>query len=313
MNKTGIPYLDFCCNPGGFGCSAGCDGCWARKQAPRIGRNLHCDDCRDFKVHFHPERLVGLAKRKKPAVVGIQFTGELFDPKRITGEVFQVLDALYSAPQHDYVFLTQQIELASEAFRIWRNKNQLKRLPDNWYIGVTVRNQAELDQRAPVLLDIPGKRWLSIEPIRENIDVYPYLCDARRKQVQAGADNFSLSGFCHSPCDDCSDFDLYYCKNIHGVIIGADNRVSQPFQTRWVDNITLCCMNAAIPVYIKQVYLWRCPRCGLTMKRIDTSLKCACGLRQRDFQYSLITDPEKFPEHILRYRNLPWTLTTKQP
>ena len=32
MNRTGIPYLDFTWNPGGFGCSAGCPGCWARRR-----------------------------------------------------------------------------------------------------------------------------------------------------------------------------------------------------------------------------------------------------------------------------------------
>ena len=67
MNKTGIPYLDFGWNPGGCGCSNGCDGCWARvKVAPRVGRINDCDDCKNFRVHFHPERLGDPAKRKKP-------------------------------------------------------------------------------------------------------------------------------------------------------------------------------------------------------------------------------------------------------
>lgn len=73
MNKTGIPYLDYVVNPGGYGCSKGCDGCWARRDALRRGKAIGCKQCENFEVHFHPKRLGEPAKRKKPAVIGVQF------------------------------------------------------------------------------------------------------------------------------------------------------------------------------------------------------------------------------------------------
>jgi protein gp37 len=274
MTKTGIPYLDFCCNPGGCGCSNGCDGCWAERLAPRIGKIIGCQDCRGFKVHFHPERLVEPARRKKPAVIGVQFTGELFDKERPVGDILKTLDALYAAPQHNYVFLTQQIEAAKDMFWLWMNQQQLKLLPDNWIIGVTVRNQKELEDRGPVLLDIIGNHWLSIEPIRGRIELGDIV------------------------------------QNLCGVIVGVDNRPKNTVPKAYIYQILLDCKDAGVPCYIKQLHLWACPRCG-GMLDISQSFECPeCKMNRSEFQYSLVTDPEKFPEP-LRVRELPWTLTTK--
>ncbi len=296
MTKTGIPYLDFCWNPCGFGCSKGCDGCWAKRISPRIGRNLHCPDCRDFKVHFHPERLGDPAKRKKPAVIGVQFTGELFDKERTVADIQHTLNSAHAAPWHTYVFLTQQIYIASDMLRLWMNEFCLARLPDNWFIGTTVRNQAELNTRGEELLKIPGKRWLSIEPMWHSLSL---LNTGRSfgKRLEYLARDENPFG---------------YKNKLQGVVIGLDNRPQNTIPVEWVRSLCGECLVAEIPFYVKQLHLWRCPRCG-EIVNISSDLQCKnCKSYQSEFQYSLVTDPAKFPES-LRARELPWTLTTKKP
>ena len=62
-------------NPGGMGCSNGCDGCWARAIAKR---NIHCDDCRAFRVHLHEERLCEPVNTKTARLVLVNFTCDSF-------------------------------------------------------------------------------------------------------------------------------------------------------------------------------------------------------------------------------------------
>jgi hypothetical protein len=35
--------------------------------------NGGCDDCKNFKVHFHPERLAEIDRIKKPSIIGLNF------------------------------------------------------------------------------------------------------------------------------------------------------------------------------------------------------------------------------------------------
>lgn len=219
MNRTGIPYLDFTWNPGGFGCSRGCDGCWAKQLAPRIGRNIGCDDCKHFRVHWHPERLADPASRKKPAVIGVQFTGDLFD--RPAMYVYQAFETMQKASQHTYVLLTQ-LPLAAQ-YRVNECAHDFgDRMPENWFMGLTVRTQAELETRLFDLLPIPGRKWLSIEPIRSRIDFS--ACIAGR-----------------------------FIHEIEGVIIGCDNRTNRPFHVSWVRDLVGQCRQAGVAVYVKQL------------------------------------------------------------
>ena len=196
MNKTGIPYLDRVWNPCGFGCSKGCIGCWARRMAPRMAG--HCPDCAAFRVHFHPERLSKLTPRQKPQTIGVQFTGELFDSERPVSEILQVLVAMARNYQHTYVMLTQQPVVLREAMAVWTTCNGLP-IPDNWWLGLTIRNPVDAALRLDSFLSIPqGKLWLSIEPLYSGPIPLPWESDPRMLRVAGvviGHDNTRL------PCD----------------------------------------------------------------------------------------------------------------
>ena len=182
MNKTGIAYLDFAWNPCGFGCSHGCPTCFARRQATSTGPTApKCPDCRAFLFHFHPERLerkLSPAGHRKPAVIGVQFLGDLFDELRPSGEIYGVLAAVYAAPQHTYVFLTQRPAKAAIHLMEWYSTGGGGHvtgggLPRNWNVGCTIKGpgpQAMEDIAA--LCQIRGRLWLSLEPLAGNVEFY---------------------------------------------------------------------------------------------------------------------------------------------
>jgi len=101
-SKTVPEYYSW--NPGGFGCSGGCEGCWSRKMASR----MQCDRCLAFEVHLHSERLSQPAKTKKPGFVLVNFTCDTFDKLRPDAEIKQMWDLMFAAPQHTFILLTQQ-------------------------------------------------------------------------------------------------------------------------------------------------------------------------------------------------------------
>jgi protein gp37 len=174
MSKTGIPYGDLAWNPCGYGCSKACDGCWAKALSKRrVGSK--CSACAAFEVHMHPERLDWPAKRKKPAVILVQFTGELWDPYRKRTDVVRVLDACHDADWHTYVFLTQRpiiMEKYLEAF------------PKNWWAGETVRHGHAAEQ---LWRHDSANHWFSMEPLQMAVDLGPFLPDLGG--VIVGCDN----------------------------------------------------------------------------------------------------------------------------
>lgn len=280
MNKTGIPYLDFAWNPGGFGCSKGCPTCWARRQT-HSPACPPCPDCRAFRVHLHAERLTGKAapeSRKKPAVVGVQFTGELFDPQRPTADVQRILDAAWGGLRHTMVFLTQQYRRADDELGDWYKANvkcsgHYAALVNSWHIGTTCRNTDQYGQAAKLFGNCAWRWWVSAEPIAG-----PILPEHFSRPV--------------------------------GIVIGADNQVTAPFRMDWIRQTATAFAYAGVPVYVKQLWMFRCGRCCIHIEEKPGMYGCNCMTPQ--WRRVLVTDPALFPED-LRLRDLPWTLTTKKP
>lgn len=307
MNKSGIPYLDLAWNPCGFGCSNGCEACWARAITARMGKSL-CPDCRAFNVHIHPERLEGkLAPfaRKKPAVVGVQFTGDLFDAERSALQIERVLDTALAAPQHTYVFLTQQISRAQQWFSqsAWWHEYGLTSLPDNWFIGATVRTQEQWNATAPLLMTIPGRKWLSIEPLEGPLDLR--LCP--QDETCEADEPFPVA------CSPCSSgrhwlwmHEGEWC-GLEGVVVGHNNSFlhAGTGTLSHVRGVVEQCRAAdkKVPVYVKQLWLTKCT-CGQFNHGPH-----GCPVNGMDGR-RLYRDVAEFPED-LQVRQLPWTTATK--
>lgn len=299
MNKTGISYLDLAWNPGGFGCSGGtggCPTCWARRQATGGGPTAPaCEKCRRFEVHLHPERLGQPAARKKPAVVGVEFLGDLFDKARPMNETLRCLEAVAAAPQHTYVFLTQQPDRAENALRRFYVQG---RLPSNWFVGATIKSNAPAERRKlDALLRISGRLWLSLEPLYGPV---------------------GLSSV-HAWSRTHTDSQMAAPGHVECIIFGDDNRPNQPHDLDWTRaTIRTLPAGGQVKVFVKQIWLWACPRCGATHddpRGLDLGGtgdgRCPCGAAAGSFRETLVHDASLYPADLQR-RDLPWTLTNEK-
>lgn len=199
MNRTSIPWADFTWNPT-TGCTFGCEWCYARKVAARFGSGFPEydaeDECRAkpsevFPYGFMPtvyeHRLDEPLRRKKPAVIFLGSMGDVFDPAIPDEFRDRIFATVAAAPQHTFVVLTKR----AEAMRAYLTRGLVANLAlceefarnpyihwplPNLILGVSVTNQADSDERIPLLLDTPAaRRMASIEPMLGPVDVSEYV------------------------------------------------------------------------------------------------------------------------------------------
>lgn len=141
--------------------------------------------------------------------------------------------AMAACPQHTFLILTKRPQRMLEAVSRLIPKYAI--LPNVW-IGCTVVNQAEADEKIPVFLQAPGKKFLSIEPILESIFL-PNICglDFRR---MPGHFKFAPYG------------------GIDAIILGSETGPSaRPMQPDWAISIVRQCRSAGVPVFVKQIHI----------------------------------------------------------
>jgi protein gp37 len=304
VNETGIDYLDRCWNTCGYGCSHGCETCWARKLAKLGGpTSPTCPKCQTFEVHFHPERLerrFSPARRANPAVVGVQFVGDLFDKQRDLDQIIDVLDLCLRESQHEYVFLTRQYQNARDIILPWiRTRKRTNGLDvttrafQRFHIGTTCTTQAEYDQAEKLFGEAGCNWWVSAEPlaepIRPNGVLYP-----------------------------------------EGIIIGSDNQQTHDCGTKAIiETAKAFHENYACDVFVKQMWLLTCMfrNCQIYSTLEDNGIPTAndvkgyppfCPVCQEYYSVKLVKDMipfdvtiDEYDNGLLRLRELPWTLTTK--
>lgn len=148
-------------------CSPGCDHCWSlamEKRFHREGRRMMIHDGTGERkmvdITTHPERLDIPVKRRKPTVYAVWNDLMHKDvPSSFIGKTFATIA---SCQRHTFLILTKRPERMIPF--VW---------PDNVWSGLTVCNQEEADEKIPVFLKVPGKKFLSIEPMLEAIDLTP--------------------------------------------------------------------------------------------------------------------------------------------
>jgi len=153
-------------NPGGFGCSANCDGCWARAMAKRLSAK-GCPECLKFLPHIHPERFDQPDATKKPGVVLVNFTCDIADKCRQNVELATMWDLMWRADRHTFVVLTKQHKrladwIAKHAGRRGFEWTELTRHP--MYFGecismddIRMRDQCGHVGEGDWVCDFPGK------------------------------------------------------------------------------------------------------------------------------------------------------------
>jgi protein gp37 len=208
-------------------CSPGCDHCWSASMDHRFGRDLNgCltgDDGKfNGQIVTHPERLSIPLKRRKPTVWAVW--NDLYHES--VSESFRVnaYGTMVPSKQHTFLILTKRASVMAE----FLSPHTCFKEPafENIYHGLTVCNQAEADAKIPIFLWVPGKKFLSIEPMLGPIDL--------QYSAFNGADSIeSLEG-------------------INAVIVGGETGPgARPLHPDWVRSVRDQCAAAGVPFFFK--------------------------------------------------------------
>ena len=222
-------------------CSPGCDHCWAMAMEKRFGRKEKSMRVMGNKWEFtpniitHPERLDVPMKRKKPTVWAIwNDIGHDDVPYPFLHAAFRIM---LSERRHIFLVLTKRPKrllyfLLEGGVSGWQTP------PKNVWIGTTVCNQAEADEKIPILLQIPAAvRWVSVEPILSAIDLSRYLGGRNDKTgrvvLSANGDgdfldrrirsDMEAQEVCRNGQDQKEDY-----PNRHSETSGGNSEVTQP-------------------------------------------------------------------------------------
>lgn len=201
-------------------CSPGCDHCWALAMEKRFrtcisgnGRKIPRID-----VEVHSERLSIPLKRRKPTVYAVWndfFNADVVHPFRQA-----VYDVMKSCPQHTFLILTKRAGIASE-----RAESH-----PNIYHGLTICNQAEADEKIPVFLQVPGKKFLSVEPCLSGIDLKRWI----------------------NPVSHVFGTLTQLPFAINAVILGGETGPgARPMHPDWVRSVRDQCAAAGVPFFFK--------------------------------------------------------------
>lgn len=153
MNKQGegkIEYLDYTYSPI-TGCLHDCSYCYMKRMAARFPQV-------SMTPAFHPERLVEPAGVKKPSIIGVSYSGDMWGEWVPAKWIRDVLAMCHLASWHRFLFLTKNPSRYGE-FDI----------PPNCWCGTSVTGEhivaGDLNGRIGTLLDVRNeRRFVSIEP-----------------------------------------------------------------------------------------------------------------------------------------------------
>ncbi len=276
--------------------SPACDHCYAERWAKRTGGPLWGAGEERQRTSFgnwkKPTRWNAEAER-----LGIRYRvfcaslADVFDnavPVEWRIDLFRLISA---TPYLDWLLLTKRISNAAPMMAEVSDRCGGGPMPlPNVWVGATICNQTEADRDIPKLLDVPAaKRFLSIEPLLEPVDIKKWLdpwtcadCCFHGDEDDCGPDGCSACGehesfagvdVCKScgaddqsakpSCPQCGShrsFERDYGfkfdsekKLIDWVIVGGESgHGARPMHPDWARSLRDQCQAAGIPFLFKQ-------------------------------------------------------------
>lgn len=278
MNNIG--WCDETLNPfvGCSHCSPGCDNCYAERFAARLAKNpatakkyagVVDERGRWTGKISAPDGACFAKLPKAPRRVFVGSMTDLFHPQIPFHWLDQIFLTFLRYPQHTFLVLTKRPERAAEYFPRggeWITDTSLitgevTRYPfpiPNLWLGVTVCNQAEADEKIPFLLDIPAAvRFISFEPLLGPITLWRWFPD----------------GACPLPAPIACGLERVtknpdYENGIHWVIAGGETGPgARPMHPEWARSLRDQCVAAGVPFYFKGWGEWRSG--GMSLYRFD--------------------------------------------
>ena len=152
--------------------------------------------------------------------------GDLFHPEVKDEWLQKIFAEMYEVRRHVFLILTKRPKRMRE---FWENNFEIYGANTWW--GVSVENQDAADERIPELLELGSwKRFISCEPLLEEIDISKYLTQS------AGVTNW---------------------HGIKWVIAGGESgQRSRPCHPDWLRSLRDQCLLANVPFLFKQWGSW---------------------------------------------------------
>lgn len=242
----GIILVDGC-SP----CSSGCDHCWSAVLAHRFdiegepGHENHIitiNESPTFNgvVITHPERLKRF-KTRKPKVFSIwnDWCNENVDHHFR----HEILLAANQNPQNYYIALTKRPHVLLDFMKenpVWYQ---------NWYNGLTVCNQQEADEKLPIFLQVPGKKFLSIEPMLSEIN-FPAKMAIIECPVCKDGERWTNHPQPRT-CYRCGTMQVIKSR-IDAILLGGETGTgARPMHPDWVRAVRNQCAAAGVPFFFK--------------------------------------------------------------
>lgn len=239
--KTKIAWCDSTWNPWRGCCkiASGCQNCYAERQAARNpvvlghwGLDAHRVIAKESYWRLPYRWDIIAAASSKPHSV---FCGSLMDvfEDRSDLEVHRTRAlGLASICCHlTWLFVTKRPEVAAE-YSQWFADNR------HFWLGYSASDQTSLDAGMPHLLRVPGRRFLSLEPLLGPVS----FRWASWSKPAVFSDGCTTEGY------------LDGLRNIHAVIVGGESGPNaRPCNVDWIRSIVRQCVAAGVPVMVKQL------------------------------------------------------------
>lgn len=246
MGKTKIQWADEVWNPV-TGCtkiSAGCEHCYAERQARRLTMMGVSKYANGFKVTLHSDeldrRIIGTGKR-----VFVCSMGDLFHNDVPFGFIRLVIANIAEQPQHTFMILTKRPERMLQYWQWQETQTGCRIFPRNVWLLVTAENQVEADRRIPILLQIPAAvHGVSIEPMLEMIDLIHYLPQYDWRPTHE---------WYRAAYPDCGDQPIKIKHGLDWVICGGESGLNaRPINSEWILEMRDMVHAAKVPFFFKQ-------------------------------------------------------------
>jgi protein gp37 len=241
MQETSIRWTTQSWNPVS-GCEAvspGCAHCYARALAEKKRGTPAFPN--GFDLTLRPHKLREPLRLKTPSLIFVNSMSDLFWDQ--VDDVYRdkIVDVIEQTPQHLYQVLTKRHE---NLLRYSRRR----KLPPNFWAGVTVEDQKRADARIETLsqVDVPI-RFLSVEPALSLVDI--------RRWVEGKDNTFGGNGIQWAIWGGESGLHLTDPKTrlLRSCAIRDENGwASNPDKAAWPRALRDACVANGVPFFFKQ-------------------------------------------------------------
>ena len=295
MQKTNIEYLDHTWNPIAMRCtpvSAGCKNCWHLPFARRFSKNPIVSVAARLAYGggdpwLNTRELSAPLRRKKPAVIGVQFMGDLFHENITNEQIAAVYGVMAASPQHTHCVLTKRVERAAEWYQWIVNCGAM--VPDLVGEPLPLPNGSSLEAAACVMSITSAQSPKPLAPkdfitgmrnpwplpnvilmasaedqstLDARVPILPQTPAAKRGvslEPMLGEIALNLATDCDRQCNEHQEA---WCPGSHGkcvvqhdldwVICGAETGPGKrPMELDWARDVRDQCQAAGVPFFFK--------------------------------------------------------------